>query len=207
MENTLMQDSGMHNTGMQENRRRRQGLGILLVGLMAISACSENNSRIYEASNTGGDYAVLNCEELRVAQLSINQRLGTSAGYSTAGEPKILLQFQGETIAPIRESRDCPGGSTPVAETPSQVIAEAADTELVEGRFLQVATFREASNLDRMVAQLTDQGFAVQVRPITLAGNVYNRVVVGPLTTISEVAKIDAVILKMGLADAFFLKQ
>lgn len=202
MENTLR-----HRTGVQEKGRRRQGLGILLAGLMAISACSENSARIYEASNTGGDYAVLNCEEMRVAQLSINQRLGTSSGYSNASEPTILLQIQGETIAPIRESRDCPGGSTPVAETPSKVLAEATDTELAEGRFLQVATFREASNLGRMVAKLTDQGFAVQVRPITLAGNVYSRVVVGPLATISEVARIDAAILKMGLADAFFLKQ
>ena len=187
--------------------RSRHCSGILLSGLMAISACTADNSRIYEASNTGGDYAVLNCEELRVAQLSINQRLGTSSGYSNVGEPTILLQIQGETIAPIRKSRDCPGGSTPVAATPAQVVAEATDTELVEGRFLQVATFREVSNLDRMVATLTDQGFAVQVRPITLAGNVYHRVVVGPLTTISEVVKIDAAILKMGLADAFFLNQ
>lgn len=202
-----MENAALHDTKARYRGKRRQGLGILLAGLMAISACSESNSRIYKASNTGGDYAVLNCEELRVAQLSINQRLGTSSSYSNVGEPTILLQIQGETIAPIRESRDCPGGSTPMAVNPAQVVAEATDTELVEGRFLQVATFREVSNLDRLVAKLTDQGFAVQVRPITLAGDVYNRVVVGPLTTISEVAKIDAAILKMGLADAFFLKQ
>ncbi len=197
----------MKNTKILNPTRQRSAIGVLITGLLMISACSQNTTRIYEASNTGGDYAVLNCEELRVAQLSINQRLGASSAYSTVGEPTILLEIQGETIAPIRESRDCPGGPTSVAVTPAQVVAEAPDTELADGAFLQVATFREVSNLDRFVAKLVADGFPVQVRPITLAGNVYNRVVVGPLATTSEIARIDSAVLKMGLADAFFLKE
>lgn len=194
----------MKNTFMHDTAKRIPGLGVFLASLLTISACSENNAHIYEASNAGGDYAVLNCEELRVAQLSIDQRLGGTSSYSKVGEPIILLETQRSSIAPIRQSRECPA---PVAATPAQVIAEAPDTELAEGAFLQVATFREVSNLDRFVAKLAAEGFPIQVRPITLAGGVYNRVVVGPLTMTSEIAKIDAAILKMGLADAFFLKE
>lgn len=192
---------------MHDSAKLIPGLGVLLASLLVLSACSENSTRIYEASKAGGDYMVLNCEELRVAQLSIEQRLGGTPSYSKVGEPTILLETQRSSIAPIRQSRKCPGGSSPVAVTPAQVVAEAPDTELVEDAFLQVATFREVSNLDRFVAKLAAEGFPIQVRPITLAGGVYNRVVVGPLTMTSEIAKIDATILKMGLADAFFLKQ
>lgn len=197
----------MENSVKNNEGRRHSTIGILLASLFAISACSENSERIFEASNTGGDYAVLDCEELRVAQLSIDQRLGTSSTYSTVGEPTILLQIQGETIAPIRQTRDCPTDPALNGATPSEVVANSSDTDLVEGAFLQVATFREVSNLDRFVAKLSNDGFPVQVRPITLAGSIYNRVVVGPLTTVSEIARIDAAILRMGLSDAFFLKQ
>ncbi len=202
-----MKDRMNHGAAFQ-----RTGFGALLAGLLTISACSQNNARIYEASNAGGDYAILNCEELRVAQLSIGQRLGNSSSYYTTGEPTVLLQTQRDSISSIRTTRDCPGGSIPTVVTPAQVVAEAEqapqpEPNLTEGKFLQVATFREAANLNKMVANLTAEGFPVQVRPITLAGVVYNRVVVGPLTTISEVARIDAAILKLGLSDAFFLKQ
>lgn len=200
----------MENTLLLSKTWRQSGLCVSLVGLMAISACSENNARIYEASNRGGDYTVLDCEQLRVAQLSIDQRLGASSGYSTVGEPTVLLESQRQSIVPIRQSRQCPGGSNSVAVTPAQVVAggtEGSNATLAEEAFLQVATFRETYNRDNLVAELAADGFPVQVRPITLAGKSYDRVVVGPLTKISEIARIDAAILKMGLADAFFLKQ
>lgn len=197
----------MKNTLMLDKAYRIPSFGCLLAGLVVISACSENRERIYEASNSGGDYAVLDCEKLREAQLSIEQRLGASTGYSKAGEPAALLEKQRAPIATIRKSRQCPDGFNPIAVTPSKAVADAPDKDLVEDAFLQVATFREMSNLDKLVARLTTEGFPVQVRPITLAGAVYNRVIVGPLTKTSEIARIDAAILKLGLADAFFLKQ
>lgn len=197
----------MKKTPGREMAGRRPGLAGLLAAVLMISACVQNNAHIYDASNEGGDYAVLNCEELRVAQLSIDQRLGGTTGYSKVGEPIVLLETQRSSIAPIRQSRNCPGESIPAAATPAQAVADAPNEELAENAFLQVATFREVSNLNKFVAKLTDDGFPVQVRPITLAGGLYNRVVVGPLTTTSEIAKIDAALLKMGLADAFFLKQ
>ena len=178
-----------------------------MVGVLALGACSTERMKIYRASSTGGDYAVLECQDLRIAQLTISQRQAGSVNYTVIDEPADLLEEQRVRIANIRSERGCPGGSDPIAITPSQTVAEAPDTDLVEGSFLQVATFRVQSNADRVVAKLTAQGFAVQERPITLAGGLYTRIVVGPLTTISEIARIDQAILKMGFNDAFFLKR
>ena len=89
---------------------------------------------------------------------------------------------------------------------PAQVVAAALDADQIEGEFLQVATFRVPANRDNMVAKLEAEGFAVSVRPIRLAGTTYDRVVVGPLTTIAEIDRVDRTIIRMGLNDAFFLK-
>ncbi len=178
-----------------------------MVGVLALGACSTERTKIYRASNTGGDYAVLQCQDLRVAQLTISQRQAGSVNYTVNDESADLLEEQRVRIANIRRERGCTGDSDPIAITPSQTVAEAPDTDLVEGSFLQVATFRLQSNADRVVAKLTAQGFAVQERPITLADGTYTRIVVGPLTTISEIARIDQAILKMGFNDAFFLKR
>ena len=158
-----------------------------VLAAFAMSGCSERHQRIYEASITGGDYAILNCEELRIAALTIDQRLGGSSQYSSAGEPTNLLRDQRASIAGLRQSRSCPGGASPVAATPAEVVADAADTDRIEGKFLQVATFRIPANRDELVARLRRQEFTVSVRPIQLAGATYDRVVVGPLTTISNI--------------------
>ena len=181
--------------------------GGALACLLALGACSERHQRIYEASSTGGDYAVLECEELRVAALTIDQRLSGSSRYASAAEPTNLLQQQRASIADLRQTRGCPGGASPVAPSPAQVVADARDADQIEGKFLQVATFREAANRDDLVARLSADGFSVGVRPIQLAGTAYYRVVVGPLATISEIARLDRTIIRMGLNDAFFLNE
>lgn len=182
-----------------------KAVGGLFAAVLALSACSERHQRIYEASSSGGDYAILNCEELRVAALTIDQRLGGSARYGTTGEPTDLLRQQRASIVDLRQSRNCPGGASPAVATPAQVVAEAQDTDRIEGKYLQVATFREPANRDDLVAKLAADGFDVGVRPIQLAGATYYRVVVGPLATISEIARIDRTIIRMGLNDAFFV--
>ena len=187
--------------------RSLRAIGGLLAGVLALSACSERHQRIYEASNTGGDYAVLDCEELRIASLTIDQRLGGSTRYATSAEPTNLLQQQRVAITNLRQSRDCPGGASPVAASPAQIVAESQETDQIEGKLLQVATFRETGNRDDLVSRLTADGFAVQVRPIQLAGETYYRVIVGQLATISEIARIDSKIIRMGLNDAFFLNE
>ncbi len=184
-----------------------RGLGLAMAGVLALGACTTERMKIYRASNTGGDYAVLECQDLRVAQLTISQRLAGSVNYTVNSEPTSLLEEQRDRIASIRRERDCPGGSKPIAVTPAQTVAEAPDADLAEGAFLQVATFRFQPNADRLAAELTAQGFTVQEKPITLAGEPYTRVIVGPLTTRSEVARIDKAILRMGFNDAFFLKR
>lgn len=186
--------------------------GVVLAGALLLSSCSEQRQQIYNASNTGGDYAILTCEELRVAALSIDQRLGGSASYTNSGEPTTLLQAHRASVAEAGQTRDCPGIDVPApAEAPviadTQPIVNTPAEVVRSGRFLQVATFRKPGNRDRTVIKLTSEGFDVDVRPIQLAGGVYYRVVVGPLATRAEIARLDRSNRRMGFDDAFFVIQ
>ena len=197
---------------MNEIILRRGGVSIRPVyfagaALLALAACSDRQMQIYNASETGGDYAVLSCEELNVALLTIGQRLSGSASYASLGEPSGLRGSQGRQISDVRSARNCPGGETLVARKPVEVI-EAAQPEklLEEAAYIQIATFLVEPNRDATVEKLRAMGLPVIVRPILLAGSTFHRVIVGPLKTVEEVALVDRTAIQMGFDDAFFVK-
>lgn len=77
---------------------------------------------------------------------------------------------------------------------------------LENANYLQIATFREETNRDATVAKLRAMGFETSVLPIQLAEQTFYRVVVGPLTSINDVARIDAAAIGMGFNDTLFLE-
>lgn len=176
-------------------------LGVSAILLMA--ACVDRQQNIYDASAQGGDYAVLSCAELAVAERSIGQRLSGSANYAP-GEGANLLGSQGEQLANARRSRSCP---KTVAVAPAEVVEDADSGGTLEApAYLQVATFLVEMNRDDTISRLRAQGFAVASRPITLAGDIYHRVIIGPLTTVGDVAAADQAAIALGFDDAFFVK-
>ncbi len=171
--------------------------------ILLLAACVDRQQNIYDASAQGGDYAVLSCAELAVAERSIGQRLSGSANYAP-GEGANQLGSQGEQLANARRYRSCPETAVVV---PVEV-AEGADNgaALESPAYLQVATFQVDVNRDDTISRLRAQGFAVASRPITLAGEVHHRVIIGPLTTVGDVAAADQVAIALGFDDAFFVK-
>lgn len=182
-------------------------IGFMIGAGLGLAACSERHEKIYQASETGGDYAILDCSELEVAERSIGQRLTGSTSYSQAGEPSALLTSQRSQIATTRSSRQCKGDPAAQTITPAEVV-ESRNSEILlqDGAYLQVATFREEANRDRTVNRLRENGFQTFVRPIQLAGQPYYRVIVGPITSVAQVASIDALTIRMGFNDTFFVK-
>ena len=182
-------------------------LGLTLTAAVFLAGCIERNDEIYQASEEGGDYAVLDCSELEVAERSIGQRLTGAASYSSVGEPSTLLASQQNQLVTARSSRRCVGADTVGLVTPAEVVQSPNSDILLDGaQYLQVATFREAANRDRTVETLRSNGFQTLVRPIQLAGQTFYRVLVGPISSVSEVASVDALTIKMGFNDTFFVK-
>ena len=197
---------------MTYRNRRQTTKRMLLPGAavfagLGLAACTERGAEIYQASQTGGDYAILDCSELEVAERSIGQRLTGATNYSQAGEPTTLLASQRSQLAQTRSSRQCEGQTAITAITPAKIV-ETQDSEILlqDATYLQVATFREAANRDRTVEALRARGFQTSVRPIQLAGQTFYRVVVGPIASVADVASIDAVTIRMGFNDTFFVK-
>lgn len=190
------------------NVRYRTALPVsIAAAVLILAACAERGGEIYEASAQGGDYAILDCSQLEVAERSIGQRLSGSASYSTVGEPSSLLASQRDQISTTRASRQCPGDPVLPAATPAEVVqSQDSDLLLKDATYLQVATFRDPANRDRTVERLKAEGFQTFVRPIQLAGGAYYRVIVGPISSVRDVASIDAVTIRMGFNDTFFVK-
>ncbi len=192
---------------MFKKEKRMARFAVLTACLLTLTACIERTGGIYEASEQGGDYAILDCSQLEVAERSIGQRLSGSTSYSTVGEPSGLLQSQRSQISDVRSSRQCPGDPALPAATPAEVV-QSDNTEIVlqDATYLQVATFREPANRDRTVERLEAEGFQTAVRPIQLAGQTFYRVLVGPISSVTDIASIDAMTIRMGFNDTFFVK-
>lgn len=178
-----------------------------LIAVLGLTACVDREENIYQASSVGGDYAILDCSELEIANRTIGQRLTGAGSYSNEGEPSTLLESQRAQITDVRTTWQCPGESSVLAATPTEVIeAPSEDLLLENANYLQIATFREETNRDATVAKLRAMGFETSVLPIQLAGQTFYRVVVGPLTSINDVARIDAAAIGMGFNDTLFLE-
>ena len=186
----------------------------ILGGVVFLAACVERRGQIYAASLTGGDYAVLSCEELETAQLSIRQRLAAKETAAFASNDSGgLLVAQQDQIAQARLRQSCPGGAVVEPITPRAILAqpEAAEQDaptidLVDATFLQVGTFAKPANADRVAGSFRAAGIDVAIRPITLGDRGYQRVVVGPLATLGDVATADRIAADLGLNDAFFAR-
>lgn len=189
----------------------RAVLAAALLGMTAlVAACSENRNNIYTASVSGGDYAVLSCEELGEAQLSIRQRLGARG--TSATDNGGLLVTQQDQLAAVRVRRNCPGGAVVEPVTPRAMLdspAEPAGEQAVaapDAKYLQVGTFVLESNADRVFNTFRAAGIGAETVLITLGGKSYQRVIVGPLNSRTDIARADKVAAKLGLRDTFFAR-
>ncbi|MEM7269960.1 MAG: SPOR domain-containing protein [Pseudomonadota bacterium] len=90
----------------------------------------------------------------------------------------------------------------------STIALETAQTAATpSGTFLQVGTFADPENATRVVKAFQAEGLPVDVRPIEIAGNLYRRVVIGPVGQNANLDRAIAVAAAQGLNDAFMVKS
>ena len=190
---------------------------IIGAAALAAAACIPMQPEIYQASSTGGDFSLLSCTQLTTAEGSVRQRLAaldpqsvyafgvvTPQGAPVA-ERRMILNTAAAELGDIRGRRNC-GESAPIV-TAAEALAQpedAAAPQIDAGRYLQVATFESPENRDAALAALRARGVSANAQPVTLAGKLHHRILIGPLRSRAEIAEADAAASALGLTDGFF---
>ena len=198
---------------------------IIGASALAASACVPIQPEIFHASATGGDFSLLNCGQLNLAEGSVRQRLTSleqdgvySFGVVTpdgvpVAERQMILNSAASELGTIRNQRNC--DETAPVVTASEVLSQpeepvapatsiATPATVPSGQYLQVATFESAQNRDAALAALRAKGVSANAQPVTLGGRVHHRIIIGPLRNRADIAKADAAASSLGLNDGFF---
>jgi len=85
------------------------------------------------------------------------------------------------------------------ATAPASVGATAEQAASSGGYVLQVGSFPDASKADAKKAQLALQGFAAHVQTITLDGQTWNRVQIGPFASATELQRVQKRLADAGI--------
>jgi cell division protein FtsN len=85
------------------------------------------------------------------------------------------------------------------AAAPASVGATAEQAASSGGYVLQVGSFPDASKADAKKAQLALQGFAAHVQTITLDGQTWNRVQIGPFASATELQRVQKRLADAGI--------
>jgi len=85
------------------------------------------------------------------------------------------------------------------AAAPASVGATAEQVASSGGYVLQVGSFPDASKADAKKAQLALQGFAAHVQTITLDGQTWNRVQIGPFASATELQRVQKRLADAGI--------
>lgn len=192
---------------------------IIAAAALSAAACIPIQPEIYQASSTGGDFSLLSCSQLTVAEGSVRQRVSTldpnsvyAFGVVTpqgapVAERRMILTSAASELGTIRDNRNC--GETAPLVTADEVLAQPtvsdpAAPESQTGRYLQVATFESTENRDAAIAALRAQGVSANAQPVMLAGKPHHRIIIGPLRSREEIGQADAAAASIGLSDGFF---
>lgn len=199
------------------------------VASLGLAACVQipMQQEIFEASATGGDFTLLNCNQLVNAEGTVRQRIATPSeenGVYTFGvftpdgervaEKDDILTTRAQELQRLRDSRDCATtaktGQTSAVET-SQVDLAAVNPPpapaptLSAGRYLQVATLRSPENKADVVRKLRSRGVEANAQPVFLNGAEHHRIIIGPLRSREDIARADEAAASLGLNDGFFV--
>ncbi|HJR13115.1 MAG TPA: SPOR domain-containing protein [Rhodanobacteraceae bacterium] len=86
------------------------------------------------------------------------------------------------------------------ASTSAPTVASAGGTSSSEGGYvLQVGAFPSASDADAMKAKLALQGFTAHVQAVTLDGQVWNRVRIGPFASATQLQDVQKQLSAAGI--------
>jgi cell division protein FtsN len=85
------------------------------------------------------------------------------------------------------------------ATAPASAGATAEQVPSSGGYVLQVGSFPDASKADAKKAQLALQGFAAHVQTITLDGQTWNRVQIGPFASATELQRVQKRLADAGI--------
>ncbi|KZC37297.1 MULTISPECIES: SPOR domain-containing protein [Rhodanobacter] len=144
-------------------------------------------------------YSVLSEKEVRIPDAEI------SAQARIEQQKQQAAQLQAQQAAPAAVPANAPQAVTQdVTAAPASAVPQPASSS---GYLLQVGAFPNAADAETLKAKLALQGFVANVQSVSIGGQTYNRVRLGPFRSATELestkqrlagAGINAIALKEG---------
>lgn len=146
-------------------------------------------------------YSVLSEKEVRIPDAEISAQ----ARVEQQQKQQQAAQLQAQRAAPAAASANAPATVTQdVTAAPASAMPQPATGS---GYLLQVGAFPNAADAETLKAKLALQGFVANVQSVSIGGQTYNRVRLGPFRSATELestkqrlagAGINAIALKEG---------
>jgi len=109
--------------------------------------------------------------------------------YKVLPEKEVVIPSTELSAMAKAEQQKAAAANNASASAPAVASAEQA-TSSAGGYVLQVGSFPDASKADAKKAQLALQGFTAHVQTITLDGQTWNRVQIGPFASATELQRV-----------------
>ncbi|HET7561324.1 MAG TPA: SPOR domain-containing protein [Rhodanobacteraceae bacterium] len=135
---------------------------------------------------------------------------GSAAGIAASGSAASASKFDFYKVLPEKEVVIPNAELSAMAKAEQQKAAAANNTSATTpasagaatsagGYVLQVGAFPNASDADAMKAKLALQGFTAQVQTVTLDGQVWNRVRLGPFASATQLQDVQQRLTAAGI--------
>lgn len=177
------------------------GWGLVLIGIVIGGAL------VFFAAHRGWIPSVQRNDQPQANPNAVAEQ-GSAPGIAASGTTTSASKFDFYKVLPEKEVVIPNAELSAMAKAEQQKAAAANNTSTAApasatastgGYVLQVGAFPNASDADTMKAKLALQGFTAQVQTVTLDGQVWNRVRLGPFASATQLQDVQQRLTAAGI--------